>query len=60
MQHYSQIQELIDRVRTRWRAITALRAVVRGALVAAIVVAAFAIAARWTHGAPKATPAVLK
>src|SRR5437588_267557 len=52
MQHYSQIQELIVRVRARWRALSALRAIVRGALIAAVVVGAFAFAARWTHGAP--------
>ena len=51
MQHYSQIQELIVRVRARWRVLSALHAVVRGALIAAVVVGAFAFAARWTHGA---------
>ena len=50
MQHYSQIQELIVRVRARWRALSALHAVVRGALIAAVVVGAFAFAARWTQG----------
>src|SRR5262249_24106023 len=52
MQHYSEIRQLLDRVRARWRALCALNAVMRGALIAAAVVAAAAIASRWTAGAP--------
>src|SRR5882672_9835924 len=54
MQHYETIRELIDRVRARWRALCALRAVVRGALIAAAIVGAAVVAARWTMGAPVA------
>src|SRR5882762_7312696 len=52
MHHYSEIRELIDRVRTRWRALCAFRAVVRGALMAAAIVGIAVVAARWTAGAP--------
>src|SRR5436309_15267396 len=52
MAHYQQIHELIDRVRTRWRALSALHAVMRGALIAAAIVGAAVIASRWTVGAP--------
>src|SRR5216683_2388379 len=52
MQHYSEIRELIDRVRARWRALCALQAVVRGALMAAAIVGIAVVAARWTVGAP--------
>src|SRR5262249_29395669 len=46
------IWALIRRVRARWRALTALNALVRGAMLAAVVVGAFAVASRWTSGAP--------
>src|SRR6185295_670898 len=52
MQHYEAIRELIDRVRVRWRALVALRALVRGALIAAVVIGLAVVAARWTAGAP--------
>jgi len=46
MQDYSQIRELIDQVRLRWRALVALRALVRGALIATAVVGAALIGSR--------------
>src|SRR5689334_4902564 len=52
MQHYSEIRQLIDAVRRRWRALCALHAMMRGALIAAVVVAIAVIASRWTAGAP--------
>src|SRR5262249_49187464 len=52
MQHYTEIRELIDRVRARWRALSVLHAVMRGALFAAAVVGGAVIASRWTAGAP--------
>src|SRR4051812_49533424 len=52
MEHYSQIRELIDRVRARWRALCALHAMMRGTLIAAVVLAIAVIASRWTAGAP--------
>jgi hypothetical protein len=52
MHHYSEIRNLIDRVRARWRALCALQAVVRGALTAALIVGVAAVATRWTVGAP--------
>ena len=52
--HDQTIRELIDRVRARWRALIALQALVRGALIAALVVGAALVAARWTDGAPVA------
>ena len=54
MQHYDQIRELIDRVRARWRALCALRAVVRGALSRRRIIGAAVLASRWTTGAPVA------
>ena len=59
MEHYSQIIELIGRVRSRWRALIALQALVRGALIAALVVGAALVAARWTEGAPVALMALV-
>ena len=38
MQNYDQIRDLIDRVRTRWRALRAARAATRGALLAGAVI----------------------
>src|SRR2546425_549141 len=58
MQHYAQIRELIDRVRARWRALCALQAVVRGALMMALVFGIAVVAARWTVGAPVALMAL--
>src|SRR5471032_890849 len=58
MQDYTQIRELIGRVRARWRALMALQALVRGALIAALVVGAALVAARWTEGAPGALMAL--
>ena len=58
MQQYDEIRQLIDRVRVRWRALVALRALVRGALVAAAVVGAALIGSRWTDGAPIALMAL--
>src|SRR5262249_51211908 len=52
MDHYSSIRDLIVRVRARWRALCALHAVVRGALIAAAVVGVAVLASRWTIGAP--------
>ena len=52
------IRGLLNRVRARWRALVALRAFVRGALIAAVVVGAALIATRWTDGAPVALMAV--
>ena len=52
MQHYETIRELIDRVRARWRALCAMRAFVRGALIAAAVLGLAVLASRWTIGAP--------
>ena len=58
MQQYDEIRQLIDRVRARWRALVALQALVRGALVAALIVGAALIASRWTDGAPVALMAL--
>lgn len=58
MQQHSDIRQLIDRVRARWRALIALRALVRGTLVAALVVGVALVAARWTAGAPVALMAL--
>src|SRR4051812_46138720 len=52
MQHYGEIRQLIDRVRARWRTLSALHAVVRGALLAAAIVAIAVVLSRWTVGAP--------
>src|SRR5690242_19693076 len=52
MQHYSEIRQLIDAVRRRWRALCALHAVMRGTLIAAVVLAIAVNASRWTAGAP--------
>src|SRR4051812_28295109 len=52
MEHYSQIRELIDRVRRRWRTLTALRAALRASIAAAAVVTVALAATRWTTGAP--------
>ena len=58
MQDYGEIRQLIDRVRARWRALVALQALVRGALMVALVVGAALVAARWTDGAPVALMAL--
>jgi hypothetical protein len=58
MQGYDDIRQLIDRVRARWRALVALRALLRGALIAAMVVGAALIGSRWTDGAPIALMAL--
>src|SRR5438128_2510395 len=52
MQQYDEIRQLIDRVRLRWRALVALRALGRGVLVATVVIGAALIGSRWTGGAP--------
>ena len=52
MQHYETIRELIDRVRARWRALCAMRAFVRGALIASAIIGIAVLASRWTTGAP--------
>src|SRR3954469_214184 len=52
MQQYEPIRELIVRVRRRWRTLCALQAVVRGALVAAVILGVGVISAGWTTGAP--------
>src|SRR5687768_8785558 len=52
MQHYDTIHKLIVRVRARWRALCALRALVRGALIASGIIGAAVLASRWTTGAP--------
>src|SRR5437868_14184575 len=52
MEHYSEIRELIDRVRARWRALCALHALMRGTLIAAAVLALAVLGSRWTAGAP--------
>jgi len=52
MEHYSEIRNLIDRVRTRWRTLRAFHAIVRGALTASAVIGLTLFAARWTRGAP--------
>ncbi len=52
------IAELLDGVRRRWRALLALRALVRGALIAAVVIGAALAATRWTDGAPRALMAI--
>ena len=49
---FREIRQLIDRVRRRWRALVALQALVRGALMAALGVGAALAASRWTDGAP--------
>ncbi|HMB81600.1 MAG TPA: hypothetical protein VKI43_16085, partial [Vicinamibacterales bacterium] len=48
----TEISQLLDRVRGRWRTLMALRALVRGALLASLVIGAAVIASRWTDGAP--------
>ncbi|MGH9142327.1 MAG: hypothetical protein ACRD2I_14435, partial [Vicinamibacterales bacterium] len=58
MENYGEIRQLIDRVRARWRALVALRALVRGALIAALITGAAVIASRWTNGAPVALMAL--
>src|SRR4051812_46979343 len=50
----TEIRELLDRVRGRWRTLTALRAMVRAALIAAALVGIALVASRWTMGAPAA------
>src|SRR6185295_801682 len=52
MQHYDTIRHVIDRVRARWRALSALRAFVRGALIASAVIGVAIFASRWTMGSP--------
>jgi hypothetical protein len=54
MQHYEAIHDLLRRVRRRWRALCAMHAVVRGALMASAVIFVAVLAARWTIGAPVA------
>ena len=46
------VRELIDRVRTRWRAQRLFEATVRGALAAAAAIGVALVAARWSAGAP--------
>src|SRR5260370_1397437 len=53
-EHRTEIRELLERVRRRWRTLMALRAFVRGALLAAVVVGAALLATRWTGAAPLA------
>src|SRR5438309_5081343 len=52
MQHHTEITQLLDRVRGRWRAQRLFEATVRGALAAAAVIGVAAFAARWSVGAP--------
>lgn len=54
MDHYQPIRELISRVRARWRALRAFRALIRVSLAGAVIVLAGVMAARWTEGAPLA------
>ncbi|HWW84211.1 MAG TPA: hypothetical protein VNZ26_11440, partial [Vicinamibacterales bacterium] len=54
MDSYSQIRELLDRVRARWRRLQAYRAILKTALAAALVIGVALVAARWTAGAPLA------
>jgi hypothetical protein len=58
MLHEHTIRELIDGVRRRWRTLHALRAIVRAALTAALVLAVAEMVALGTHGAPRALAAV--
>jgi hypothetical protein len=58
MLHEHTIRELIDGVRRRWRTLQALRAIVRAALTAALVLAVAEMLALGTHGAPRALAAV--
>jgi hypothetical protein len=53
MENETAIRELIDRVRRRWRALSAFRAAVRAALGAAIVIGVALAASSWTGGAPR-------
>jgi Domain of unknown function (DUF4175) len=46
------VRELVDRVRTRWRAQRLFEATVRGALAAAAAIGVALVAARWSTGAP--------
>ena len=49
------VRELIDRVRTRWRAQRLFEASVRGALAAAGAIGVALLAVRWTAGSPLAS-----
>src|SRR4051794_41875120 len=49
-----EISSLLDHVRARWRALVALRAFVRGGLIAAALVGIALVATNWTAGAPGA------
>ncbi len=53
MQHYDDIRGLIERVRARWRALSALHAAVRAALAAAAALGLGLIVARWAENAPR-------
>ena len=54
MQHYEAIQELIDRVRRRWRTLQAFEAIVRAVVAAIIVIGIALTAALSTAGRPGA------
>src|SRR5690349_22149807 len=53
-EQYQLIAELLDRVRARWRRLVAFRAAVRAALLAAVALALFGLAAAFTTRAPVA------
>jgi hypothetical protein len=53
MQHYDDIRGLIDRVRARWRALSALHATVRAALAAAVVIGLGLLVSRWADNSPR-------
>src|SRR5258706_11530770 len=59
MQQHTEIRQLIDRVRTRWRAQRLFEASVRGALAAAGAIGVALLAVRWTTGSPLALAVIV-
>src|SRR5258706_2230898 len=59
MQQHTEIRQLIDRVRTRWRAQRLFEASVRGALAAAGAIGVALLAVRWTTSSPLALAVIV-